>query len=140
MLLHHVCAILFVALLAIGCGASNPVGPSNQNPVGSSNQPEIGNSPDSFQFQASNLSRTTQTLSYSWVHTGTIANVNQSGAVRAGDARLILRDGLGNQVYEADLKNTGTFTSSTGTAGTWRIEVQLRNVSGTLNFRIQKRS
>ena len=121
-----------LALLAFACGDSNPIGPSNQ--------PEIGNNTDNFQFQASNLSGTTQTLSYSWQHTGTIANVNQSGAVSAGDARLILRDGAGNAVYDVDLKNTGTFMSSSGTAGTWRIEVRLRDVTGTLNFRLQKRS
>jgi hypothetical protein len=121
-----------LALLAFACGDSNPVGPSNQ--------PEIGNNTDNFQFQASNLAGTTQTLSYSWQHTGTVANINQSGAVSAGDTRLILRDGAGNAVYDADLKNTGTFMSSIGTAGTWRIEVRLQNVTGTLNFRVQKRS
>jgi hypothetical protein len=121
-----------LALLAFACGDANPIGPSNQ--------PEIGNNTDNFQFQASNLSGTTQTLSYSWQHTGTIANVNQSGAVSAGDARLILTDGAGNAVYDADLKNTGTFMSSSGTAGTWRIGVRLRDVTGTLNFRLQKRS
>ena len=66
-----------LALLAFACGDSNPVGPSNQ--------PEIGNNTDNFQFQASNLAGTTQTLSYSWQHTGTMANVNQSGTVSAGD-------------------------------------------------------
>jgi hypothetical protein len=79
-------------------------------------------------------------LSYSWAHTGTVANINQSGAVSGGDARLILRDGAGNQVYDRPLTDTGTFTSSAGAAGTWRIEVQLREVNGTLNFRVQKRS
>ena len=121
-----------LALLAFACGDSNPIGPSNQ--------PEIGNNTDNFQFQASNLSGTSQTLSYSWQHTGTVANVNQSGAMSAGEARLVLRDGAGNAVYDADLKNTGTFMSSSGTAGTWRIEVRLRDVAGTLNFRLQKRS
>lgn len=121
-----------LALLAFACGDPNPIGPSNQ--------PEIGNNTDNFQFQASNLSGTSQTLSYSWQHTGTVANVNQSGAMSAGEARLVLRDGAGNVVYDADLRNTGTFVTSSGTAGTWRIEVRLRDVTGTLNFRVQKRS
>ena len=121
-----------LALLAFACGDSNPIGPSNQ--------PEIGNNTDNFQFQASNLSGTSQTLSYSWQHTGTVANVSQSGAMSAGEARLVLRDGAGNAVYDADLRNTGTFVTSSGTAGTWRIEVRLRDVTGTLNFRVQKRS
>ena len=71
--------------------------------------------------------------------TGTIANVNQSGSVRSGEARLIIRDNAGSQVYDRDLKDTSTFQTSSGAPGTWRIEVRLQNVTGTLNFRVQKR-
>lgn len=130
-LVRRVCVPAALGLALAGCGSSNPIGPSNQ--------PEIGNSPDSFQFQASNLTQTTQTLSYGWTHTGTIANVNQSGSVRSGDARLVVRDNAGTQVYERDLKDTGTFQTAPGTPGTWRIEVRLQGVTGTLNFRVQKR-
>ena len=121
------------AILASACDGYN-------NPIGPSNQPEVGNNPDNFQFQASNLSRTTQTLSYSWVNSGSVADINQSGMLTGGDARLTLRDGSGTLVYEKDLNATGTFVSSSGVAGTWRVEVTLRDVSGTLNFRVQKRS
>lgn len=112
---------------------------SDTNPIGPSNQPEIANSPDNFQFQASNLSRTSQTLEYSWTNTGTTANINQSGNVTSGDATLVIRDAAGTQTYSGDLKNTGTFASSAGAAGTWRLQVRLDNVTGTLNFRVQKR-
>jgi len=120
-------AIVFVA----ACGNSNPIGPSNQ--------PEVANNTDNFQFQASNLTRTTQTLTYSWVNTGTAANVDQSGAISNGQATVTLRDGSNAQVYSGDLKNTGTFISSSGASGTWRIEVRLIDVTGTVNFRVQKR-
>jgi hypothetical protein len=127
-------AILFAgfALLLGGCGSST------SNPVGPSNQPQIGNNPDNFQFQATNLSQTTQTLTYSWTNTGTVGTVNQSGQVSGGDATLTLRDGSGNQVYSKSLTTTGTFASSSGTAGTWQIEVRFTNTTGTVNFRVQK--
>ena len=121
-------AIVFVA----ACGNSNPIGPSNQ--------PEVANNTDNFQFQASNLTRTTQTLTYSWVNTGTAANVDQSGAISNGQATVTLHDGSNAQVYSGDLKNTGTYISSSGASGTWRIEVHLTDVTGTVNFRVQKRS
>lgn len=108
------------------------------NPVGPSNQPEIGNNTDSFQFQASNLAGTTQTLTYNWTNTGSVANVNQSGVIESGDATLVLRDPSGNQVYSRSLKSTGTFMSSAATAGSWRIEVVLAGVKGTVNFRVQR--
>ena len=125
------CLWLALAFVA-ACGDSNPIGPSNQ--------PEVANNTDNFQFQASNLTRTSQTLTYSWVNTGTAANVNQSGAISSGQAMVTLRDGSNAQVYSGDLKTTGTFVSSNGTSGTWSIEVRLTDVAGTLNFRVQKRS
>ena len=110
------------------------------NPIGPANEPEIRNQPDSFEFQASDLSRTTQTLSYSWVHSGSVADVDQSGQIGSGDARLIISDATGTQAYDADLRNTGSFTTASGASGTWRIEVRLQNVTGTLNFRVQNQS
>lgn len=126
-----VCLLLAIAFAA-ACGDSNPIGPSNQ--------PQVGNNTDNFQFQASNLSHTTQTLTYTWTNTGAVANVDQSGVVGGGQATLIIRDSANAQVYTGDLKNTGTFVTSGGTTGAWRIEVRLEDVTGTLNFRVQKRS
>ena len=124
---------LWLALVFVSaCSDSNPIGPSNQ--------PEVANNTDNFQFQASNLTRTSQVLTYSWVNTGTAANVNQSGSISSGQATVTLRDGSNAQVYSGDLRNTGTFVSSSGASGTWRIEVRLTDVTGTLNFRVQKRS
>ena len=124
-------SVWILALVATSCGDS-------ANPIGPSNQPEIANNRDSFQFQASNLSRTTQTLSYTWENTGTSANVNQSGQISSGTATLTIRPPSGAEVYSRDLSTTGTFATGTGSPGNWRIEVRLDNVTGTLNFRVQK--
>jgi hypothetical protein len=124
-------AVCVVALLATSCG-------DGANPIGPSNQPEIANNRDNFQFQASNLSRTSQTLSYTWENTGTSANVNQSGQISGGTATLVIRAPSGAEVYSRELLTTGTFSTGTGSPGNWRIEVRLDNVTGTLNFRVQK--
>ena len=118
------------ALATVACDDGNPIGPANQ--------PEIANLQDDFQFQASNLSNTTQTLTYTWQNSGTTANVNQSGQISGGSATLTIRDGSGTQVYTRSLATTGTFTSASGTSGNWRIEVRLDSVTGTVNFRVQK--
>ena len=128
-----IAGLVLVLAFTYGCdGDSNPIAPSNQ--------PEVGNAPDTFQFQASNVARTTQTLTYSWTNTGSVADVNQSGQITSGEAVLTIRDGSNAQVYSRDLKSTGTFTTSSGATGPWRIEVRLTEVTGTLNFRVQKRS
>ena len=128
----HPARTLFIALALalVACDGSNPIGPSNQ--------PEIANNPDNFQFQASNLARTTQTLTYLWTNTAAVAKVDQSGRIDSGEATLILRDASGHEVYSGMLASTGTFKSSSGTAGSWRIEVRLTEVTGTLNFRVQR--
>ena len=120
-----------LALVAVSCGGDT-------NPIGPANQPEVANLQDNFQFQASNLTGTTQTLTYTWPNSGTSANVNQSGVVSNGTATLIIRTAAGQQVYSRDLSVTGTFATDTGPAGNWQIEVRLVNVTGTLNFRVQK--
>lgn len=123
--------VMALALASVSCGGDT-------NPIGPANQPEVANLQDNFQFQASNLAGTTQTLQYMWANTGTTANVNQSGTVSSGTATLVIRTTAGAQVYSRDLAETGTFATSTGAAGTWQIEVRLVNVTGTLNFRVQK--
>jgi hypothetical protein len=124
-------ASLLSSALTLGCG-------SDVNPIGPANQPQITNATDSFQFQASNLVRVTQTLTYTWANTGTQANVDQSGVITDGTATLIVRDAAGNQVYNRSLRDTGSFTSTSGTSGSWQIEVRLTDVTGTVNFRVQK--
>jgi hypothetical protein len=124
-------------VLLVGIGAA-ACGDSVGNIIGPSNQPEITNVTDNFQFQASNLVDVTQVLTYTWANTGTQANVNHSGAITNGTATLVLRDASGTQRYSGNLRETGTFTSAAGTSGNWTIEVRLSDVSGTVNFRVQK--
>jgi hypothetical protein len=119
-----------VATAAAACQNTNMIGPSNQ--------PEVTNATDSFQFQASNLVRVSQVLTYTWVNTGTQANVNHSGAIADGTAALVIRDAAGTEVYNRSLRETGSFTTGTGTSGDWRIDVRLTRVDGTVNVRVQK--
>ena len=81
------CAILLVlAIVAVSCGGDT-------NPIGPANQPEVANLQDNFQFQASNLTGTTQTLTYTWANSGTSANVNQSGVVSGGPTSGVVSGG-----------------------------------------------
>ena len=102
-------------------------------------QPEIGNATDSFQFQVTALRDVTHVAEYDWQHGGTVANVNQATALSAGTARLVIRDAAGAEVYRRDLAANGTFQTSSGAAGRWRIRVELAGASGAVNFRVQRR-
>ena len=120
-----------LVLLAAGCGGRQ-VG--IMNPI----QPQIVNQTDSFSFQATNVTNTTQTLQYTWQNTGTTADVNQSSQITSGLGTLMVMDSMGQQLYLEPLSVNGTFLISSGTAGAWTIQVVLSNVEGTLNFSVQR--
>jgi hypothetical protein len=101
-------------------------------------QPQITNATDNFQFQTTAVTNVTQTLNYTWQNTGTRATINQACAITQGSATVTIRDAAGAQVYQSSLAANGTFQSSAGQAGAWTIIVSVNNVSGTLNFRVQK--
>jgi len=129
------CGRLFVVILSVflvaGCSSkTNPLAPF---------QPEITNVQDNFQFQATGVTNVTANLEYIWRNSGTAASVNQACAITAGTATLTIFDDSLVQVYTKDLKVNGTDTTSAGIIGHWTIRVSLSNVSGTLNFRVQKR-
>jgi hypothetical protein len=102
-------------------------------------QPEISNLPDNFQFQATGMTGVTQTLSYNWTTTGIQADVNQACSISGGGATILIRDAQDTVVYTRNLADNGTFTTNAGVAGTWKIQVALSNVQGTVNFRVQKK-
>lgn len=124
--------LLSLALLGAGCDAGT-------NVIGPENQLEVTNAPDNFQWQVTALSKVTQTLTYTWAHTGTTANVNQSSSLSGGSADLRVLDATGKEVYSSSLATNGTSQTAAGTAGNWTIRVSLAKAGGTLNFRVQKR-
>jgi hypothetical protein len=101
-------------------------------------QPEISNTTDNFQLQATKVQNVTTTLSYDWMNSGTIANIDKSGAVSSGTAKVTIYDANNNQVYTGDLKLTGSQQSATGVTGKWKIILVLTGTAGDLNFRVQK--
>jgi hypothetical protein len=118
------------AALVLACAGDNAIGP---------NDLQVTNVPDDFEFHASNLATVTQRLTYTWQNSGTTATVDQASAITAGIVTVTIKDGSNIQVYDRDQKNTGSFDTVTGTAGSWNIQVVLSGASGTVSFHIQKK-
>lgn len=121
--------LLATLLVVAGC-SDNVIGPENEL--------EVANQVDTFEWQVTALDDVTQTLSYTWAMTGTVANVNQSAGPSGGTATVRILDDAGIEVYSRSLRDNGTFQTSTGTAGNWTIVVALDDVSGAVNFRVEK--
>ncbi len=122
---------LFLMLVPTGCSEDGRL-------IGPQNQMEVTNATDSFQWQVSALSRVSQTLTYTWEHTGTVASVNQASAIAGGSATLRVTDSQGLEVYARGLQENGTFETAPGSPGGWTVTITLTNATGTLNFRLQK--
>ena len=123
---------LLVPLLLIACSSSNLIGPDNQL--------EVNNATDNFQYQVSNMDNITQDFSYLWENTGTQATIDISQAMTAGSAVLTIIDDAGTVVHQEDLRDDNDTDTSVGIAGNWSIDLQLNGASGTLNFRVQRRT
>ncbi len=135
----HLCGVavaILAAAILTGCSGNGGGG----GVLAPQFQPQVVNSTDDFQFQATGVLGVTQTLHYQWRNTGTQANVNQACSITGGTATLVLRDSTGAQVYSHSLTDNGTFVSLAGAPSAWSMQVILTNVSGTLNFRAQKKT
>lgn len=120
--------VAITACLAVlpGCGSS---------PASPGVNPEIVNLVDHFSYQVSTIQNHSSTTSFTWSNSGTQATINQSCSVTAGAATLVVLDGTGAQVYARSLADNGTFTTASGTPGTWTIRLVYDGVSATVNFR-----
>jgi len=123
-------AVLGPLLLLFATGCSDK--------VSSGKDWQVANAADNFQFQVTALENYSKRLEYVWTNTGTAASVNQACSITGGTATLTINDGAGIRVYARSLKENGTFTTATGTSGSWLIRVDLSKTDGTLNFRAQK--
>jgi len=124
-------AVAVSLMLITGCSKkSNPVSPF---------QPEVNNIQDNFQFQATAMENVSTSLSYTWDNSATAANIDQSCAITSGSAAIVISDDSGVEMYNGNLLDGGSFASSVGTAGAWTITLNLYNVYGTVNFRVQSR-
>lgn len=137
--MHHrrwpitiLCLTAATALLVLGC--SDDTNPPTTPGV----EPEVVNDPDAFAFQVSSVQRATGTWTYAWSNSGTLASVDQSCSIANGRGILTLLDADGVEVYSRDLSTDGSLMSDEGISGGWQIRVVFADMSGTINFRVEK--
>ena len=125
-------ALMFAGLLAVfGC---------NSDPLGPSGQYEVESKADIFTFTALTLEDGTQTFSYRWDNTGTQATVITTDGISSGSAILTVEDDAGTVVYQDDIANDVDADTAVGIAGTWRIEIDIQNVTGHFTVSIWKKT
>jgi hypothetical protein len=102
-------------------------------------EPEVSNSPDNFRFHIKSALDHSGTLDYIWTNTGAAADVDQSCDITGGGALLVINDAAGARVYSRSLAEEGSFETSEGEAGAWKIRVVFSGSSGMFDFQVRKR-
>lgn len=95
-------------------------------------KPQVSNQSDNFSFLASNVSNGTGSYEYTWINTGTKANITISTQGQAAQMDVKVYDGAGAEVYANSLDNNGSFTTNTGIAGQWKIVFVFKTFNGNI--------
>lgn len=118
-----------VALIWAGC---------HKDPT-SSVKPDVENVRDRFHFQMNDVRDHDTLLVYYWQMDGTSANIDQSASIQGGRVTIVLEDDAQAQVYQTDMTQNGSFVTSSGASGMWRIRISLTHFTGMIDFRAQRR-
>lgn len=123
--------LLPVWLLAAGC---------DDDPTSSNNEPDVTNTKDSFYFRLVDASSLDTSISYWWQMEGTTANIDQSADIKGGTAVVTIEDAASQKVYETDLTTNGSYSTGFGAeGGFWIVRFKLTKLSGTIEFRAQRK-
>lgn len=94
--------------------------------------------PEKFEFHAAAVADCTARLSYLWKNDGTTVTVNQSSAPTSGKAMVHIVDAAGEEVFAHSVLDRGGWSGMIGKAGNWRIDLDLLEYSGTVDFTIHQ--
>lgn len=97
--------------------------------------PAVTDSLNYFEYAAP-VTGVTTTSRYYWETTGTAATVNLMSTLTAGTATVSIADDDSARIFSHALDGSGPMDTGSGTAGFWRIIVELTNASGTLHFTV----
>lgn len=95
--------------------------------------------PDSLRFQASDLDNVTDTRTWNWVMTGSVAAVHHHSFVHHGRVRLTILDAAGDTVYrmvplEYELENE----TAVGQPGVWLVFLEFFGARGRVDFSLTR--
>ena len=92
--------------------------------------------PERFEFRSAAVVDCTARLSYLWNNDGTQVTLNQSSAPTSGKAMVHIVDASGEEVLAHSVLTRGEVGGMIGKAGNWRIDLDLLEYSGTVDFTV----
>jgi hypothetical protein len=121
-------AIAAIALFITGCASTHTV----------ARDLTVMNNPGVFSFHIGAVENFSHRLSYKWENLGTKATVRQASSVTAGEAKVEVRDASGALLHTKSLGEQGSFMTTEGKPGVWRIDVTLVRTTGSVTFEVAR--
>ena len=90
--------------------------------------------PKSFELHFSEVHDFTTRLSYLWPNGESVVTVNQGGLSSSGRAMVRLFDAGFTEIFTQNVGDSAEFNGLTGKPGDWRVEIDLCEYSGKLDF------
>jgi hypothetical protein len=131
---HRTRLMLHTALVALALSAACDL----RVPTAPSLTPQVVNLRNDFAFQATDLAGVNEDVVYDWQIDGTTATVDQAPTLLLGDATIFVSDASGVQVYQRSLGENGSFVTTAGVPGTWKVRLHFADVSGNVGLHLQK--
>jgi hypothetical protein len=122
-------AMVGLAVLTLGCLDSvvRTLAPEND--------PQVVNTPNSFQFTATDLENVTDDTTWVWTNTAPQATLHHNSFIHHGYGILVIRDAAGVVVDSTLLEREPLVTDTkVGTAGDWTINLTLAGARGRVDF------
>ncbi len=93
---------------------------------------------EKFEFRSAAVVDCTARLSYLWKNDAAQVTLNQASAPTSGKAMVHIVDASGEEVFAHSVLDRGAFSGMIGKAGSWRIDLDLLEYSGTVDFTIHQ--
>jgi len=123
--------LLVLAGLALACQDDIRV-------LGPENNPVLVNKTDTLSFQATGLDNVHGIFTWNWTNTGSTAVIDHRSLVPHGVTQLTIIDAAGDTVYTDNIQLVyqEVHHSSTGTPGTWVVELGMYGTTGDVDFSV----
>ena len=102
--------------------------------LGPENDPVVVNTPDKFQFTATDLENVNDKLTFVWPNSGTKAALHHDSFIHHGYGILVIHDAVGQMVDSTLLELDLDTETASGTPGNWNLTLIFAAARGRVDF------
>lgn len=122
--------LLALAGLGLGVGCADSI----VRALGPDNDPQVVDTPERFQFTATDLRNVNDRLTFVWPNSAPKAALDHDSFIHHGYGILVITDAVGQLVDSTLLELNLQTETSVGTPGDWTLTLTFASARGRVNF------